>query len=485
MHPPDRPHRAGAERPGGRGHVVGDLLGTRLDRGEPGSEEADRVRIEQHEHRPGRDGSGEIEADFFQSGVDGDDGQQHPDTDDRAGNRVPECRRPRGELGHARSAEAACVGEQRREDQAHERGDGHELQAVPQVPGELVEQRRAAGAALFGDRPQEQLEGGAEEGDEDHERARGRRRGRPSPGQPARSHSAVRAAGLSEPGPPATDAFEPDGEHGEREDDEREFAGRVAVVRSSPDPEDADRHGVDAEVLHGREVGERFHHHHGGTRRDRRANEREHDSPHRFGGSGTERPCREVGARRLVAKRGAGEQKHVRIQDEAERDDRAAERFDVGEPGVAPEPFAPLVLDRTGATSRRDGQVTEDVAGHRQRQDQQPAERLRPGKSVGGHQPRQPDPEHGAADRDADEQQRRRPDLTGESGPPLLAPHVGLRSEHARHQHEDRDRDGDRREDRGRRPAEPVPPRTWARFVRRQRHRLSVDTTVSRTPPRP
>ena len=51
---------------------------------------------------------------------------------------------------------------------------------------------------------------------------------------------------------------------------ERELAGGVAVVGATPDPEDADRHGVDAEVLHGREVGERLHHHHRGAGRDRR-----------------------------------------------------------------------------------------------------------------------------------------------------------------------------------------------------------------------
>ncbi len=179
---------------------------------------------------------GRFEADLFESGVDGDDREQHADADDGPGNRVSECRGPRGELGHSRSAEPACVGEQRREEQADERGDGDELQAVPQVPGELVEQRRAAWAALFGDRPQEQLQGGSDEGDEDHERARGRGRGRPPPGQPGRGHSAVRPAGLAEPGAPAADAFEPDREHGEREHDERESRwprrGRRFLARS-------------------------------------------------------------------------------------------------------------------------------------------------------------------------------------------------------------------------------------------------------------
>ena len=138
----------------------------------------------------------------------------------------------------------------------------------------------------------------------------------------------------AEAGPAPQHPFEPDGEQGEHEHQRGQFGGRVAVVGAPPDPEHADRHRVDAEVLDGGEVGERLHHDHGGPGGDRRTQHREHDAPRRLGRRGPERAGDEVGAGRLVAQRGPGQQVHVGVERERERDDGAGHRSDVGEPGI-------------------------------------------------------------------------------------------------------------------------------------------------------
>ena len=211
---------------------------------------------------------GRFEADPFESGVDGDHGEQHPHADDRAGDRVAECGRPCGEFGHRRPSEAAPVGEQCGQDQAHERGDRDELQAVPQVLGELVEQRcAAAGFAVRRSAHTISCRVGPTKATKTTSAHAPVAAAPRAPVKRAATMSAVGATGLAVSGASAADTFESDRQHGEREHDEREFAGGVAVVRASPDPEHTDRHGVDAEVLHGREIGECLHHHHRRARR--------------------------------------------------------------------------------------------------------------------------------------------------------------------------------------------------------------------------
>jgi hypothetical protein len=92
------------------------------------------------------------------------------------------------------------------------------------------------------------------------------------------------------------------------------------------------------------------------------------------GRSRAQRAGGEVGARGLIAQGGAGQEVHVGVQDEGERDDRTGQRFDIREPGVASEPFAPLILQISRAAQCGDREVAEDVARHRERQDEQPAE---------------------------------------------------------------------------------------------------------------
>ena len=106
-----------------------------------------------------------------------------------------------------------------------------------------------------------------------------------------------------------------------------------------------------------------------------------------------------AGGRRLVAQRGAGQQVHVRVQRQGERDDGAGHRADLGEPGVAAELVAPPRLDRAGDAEHRGRDEAEDVARHGQRQHERPAEHAPPGEAVGADQPGQPDAEHDRARR--------------------------------------------------------------------------------------
>ena len=212
---------------------------------------------------------------------------------------------------------------------------------MPQVAGVLIEQWRAAVAGLLPDRPHGELDHRADErGEHDGRTRAGRNDGAPA-GEPAALEARTRAAGLSESRAPASDPFEPDREQREGEHHRGELAGRVAVVRAAPDPEHADRHGVDPEVLHRGEVGERLHHHDRAPGGDRRTDQREHDAAGGLGRSRAERACGVVGPGRLVAQRGACQQVHVRVEHEREGDDRASERLDVGEPGVEAEPRPP------------------------------------------------------------------------------------------------------------------------------------------------
>ena len=94
-----------------------------------------------------------------------------------------------------------------------------------------------------------------------------------------------------------------------------------------------------------REVGQRLHRHDRRAGGDRRPQHRHDDAAGRLATRRAERAGDERRRRRLVAQRRAGQQVHVRVQRQRERDDRAGHRADLREPGVAPELVAPPRLD--------------------------------------------------------------------------------------------------------------------------------------------
>ena len=117
------------------------------------------------------------------------------------------------------------------------------------------------------------------------------------------------------------------------------------------------------------------------------------------------------------------QQVHVRVQRQRQRDDRAGERADLREPGVAAELVAPPRLDRAGDAEHRGGDEAEDVARHRERQHERPADSTPPaGEPVGADEPRQARRRAPPRRSPRRPSARRRDDLVGQPGLPLLAP---------------------------------------------------------------
>ena len=191
--------------------------------------------------------------------------------------------------------EAAGVRDEHGDDEADDDGRDGQHEAVAEEVEVAVEQRRApvprcsriahaASCAVGAPKPSTTTARRADGGGD---------------GPPARAGGGAgcrrprRRPGRSGPGPRSTRSS-PMASSGEHEHQRGQLGGGVAVVRAPPDPEHADRHGVDAEVLHGGEVGERLHHHDGGAGGDRRAQHRQHDPPRRLGRRRAERAGHEV-----------------------------------------------------------------------------------------------------------------------------------------------------------------------------------------------
>ena len=308
----------------------------------------------------------------------------------------------------------------------------------------LLEQGCPAVAGLLLHGPGGQPGDRTDEGDADGQGAQRRRQRGSTTAQLDGLDAAAGADRLAEACPTARDALQGDGQQREAEDQGGELARRVAVVGAPPDAEHPDGDGVHAEVLDRGEVGERLHHDHGRAGGDGRADEGQHDAPGGLAGRGAEDPGGVVGAGRLVAQRGAGQQVDVGVQHQGEGGDGATDRLHRREPGVASEPGGPLVLDRPGAPERRQGQEPQDVAGHGQRQDERPAQQPRTREPVRADHPGQARAEHPGAGGGARQQDHGVQQLAGEPGAPLLGPHVGAGLQHADGEEEHRDGDGDR-----------------------------------------
>ena len=307
--------------------------------------------------------------------VEGDDGEDHAHRHDRPGHGVAGGGEPVGGAHDAGVGEAAGVRDRGRHDEADDDGGDGQHEAVAEEVEVAVEQRRAPRAPLLADGPRRQLGGRRAEGhDDDGARADAWRRRPATPAgggvrMPASSPPARpnRARPRSIRSMPMTSRANTSTSVASSAAASRSYVPRQ--IRNTPtDTVSTPKYCTVAKsvsvsitttaapaAMAGRSIGST-------TRRVASAERR------------AERAGHEVGARRLVPQRGPGQQVHVRVQRQRQRDDGAGHRADVGEPGVAAELVAPPRLHRPGDAEHRGGDEAEDVAGHGEREDQGPAD---------------------------------------------------------------------------------------------------------------
>ena len=256
---------------------VGHVGDARLDRRHPRGEEADRVGVGEGDERPGGGEAGQPEAGAIEQVVEGDEGEHDAHRDDRAGDGVADDADAAGDRDHPLRAEAAGVGDDDRRQQADPDRHRGERDAVAEELGVALDHRRAARAALLGDRPRDEPghRGPEGEGDDGGRRDGGGDRLASRTGASAR-RARARPPDSPNRARPRRTRSKPMASRASSEHEGGDLARRVTVVGAAPDPEHADRDGLLAEVLHGAEVGERLHRHDRRAGGDRRAQHRHH-----------------------------------------------------------------------------------------------------------------------------------------------------------------------------------------------------------------
>ena len=154
---------------------------------------------------------------------------------------------------------------------------------------------------------------------------------------------------------------------------------------------DGEGRGGDAEERGGADVVQRLHQGEARAERDRRPGERQRDPEEDRAAPGAERLGGFDQTRRLHEEEGAGRQVDVGAEDEAEEDDAAGKRADLGEGEVArmrqAEDGAKRGLHRADRMKDVEIGVGDDVGRDRQRQEERPVEDAAAGEFVSRHQP--------------------------------------------------------------------------------------------------
>jgi hypothetical protein len=228
--------------------------------------------------------------------------------------------------------------------------------------------------------------------------------------------------------PAAAIAFERDQRGDQRQQRQRDLRGARQAAAVEPGGEDRQRQRLDAEIFAGADIVERLQQRQRHADRQRRPRQWQrdvaHQAPRRCAGGA----CRvdEDGALRLEHR--AGRQIHIGIEHEAYDQHGAAERTDRRKPvfigGAPAEQAAQRRLHGAGGVQDVHVDVSGDVGRDRERQRQQPQQRVAAGKAERGHQPGAAgagDCRHGG---DAGEQQRglhrrRRQDIGDEMRPDI------------------------------------------------------------------
>ena len=257
------------------------------------------------------------------------------------------------------------------------------------------------------------------------------------------------------------DEEDDDGEHDEGE------LGRAGEVRLvDPGRIDRKRQRPDAEELRGADVVQRLHQGEAGADGDRRAGERQGDAEEDLAAPGAEGARRLDEADRLHQEEGAGREVDVRVEDEAEKQDGAAEGADLRQAEILrarnAEDGADRRLHRPDRVEDVEIGVGDDVGRHGERQEQRPVEDAPAGEVVGRHQPGGAGADRDDDDADAGKEKRRRRHRLGEDVFGEVAPDLGRAAGSDEAERDDGDEDEDR-DERRRRSESACPPRREAR----------------------
>ena len=446
----------------------GDLLGhlghTGLDGVEPRCQEPDAVGVDETDKGTGGDRAGETQADALEHVVERNQAEHDTHRHDRSRDGIADSGEPRREAGRSARDESRPVGDEDRGEHAHDGGEQCELQGVAE---ELEEAFGVRGAPRPGDLlecPRHELESRGQEREEQHDAADGKGGPRSRPLEATGPEPGRSTGGLTEAGPAAHDALEPDDHQRNHQHEGRELRCGVTIEGAAPDAEDADRHGVNAEILDGCEVGDRLHHHDGHASGECRSKHRDHDTTRCLERSGAEGSRNVVGRPGLVGERSASQQEDVRVEHEREDHDRATHRLDLGEPCVTTKPVAPLVLYRTGETEDRHGHESEHVRRHRKWCDQQPTKGFRSREAVGADKPGETAAEKKGAEAHPDQEHCGVDKLAGQARVPLLTPDLGLGIQDADCKEADRDDDQRSEHERATGPASAAGPVSGGRL---------------------
>ena len=201
------------------------------------------------------------------------------------------------------------------------------------------------------------------------------------------------------------------GQHQQHQQHQRggELRRRDRLAEREPGAIDAGGEGVDAEVLHRAEVGQRLHQRERHAAGDRRPGERHRDLEEAAPRPAAQRAADVDHAGALLEEGGAREQVDVGVEHQRHDRDRATERADRREPVVGPAPVHDVAqegLHRAGELQKVGVGVADDVGRDRERQQQRPLEDAAPGEVAHADQPGGADPDRDHPEPDAGREQR-------------------------------------------------------------------------------
>ena len=181
-------------------------------------------------------------------------------------------------------------------------------------------------------------------------------------------------------------------QHGDDEHDGDRQLRRAAEVRAvDPGRVDDRRQAVDAEILHGAQIVDHFHHGERGAHHERRPADGKGDREEGAPAAGTQRARRGVRRSRLHQEEGAAGGIGIGVEHEAEHEHRTGEAADLREPvvlrGGSTGDGAQQRLGGAGEIEQFGEAVGGEVGRNGERQHQQPLEPGAAGEIVMGHEP--------------------------------------------------------------------------------------------------
>ncbi len=378
-------------------------------------QEANDVGVDQRGARPEQEESGRDAQHTGGGGVDqpihAGDHRQQADGQDRTGHGVAERRHAREGGRPPASVKAYRIHDehtardrQRRRDQRHRHGTQH--------LGD--DSRREAGELQAGDGRVHEIRQGDHEADGHGDGAGGQGGDAGPSAEPVRRQGprllrVVRVA----PVPPRA-ALEDNEAHDDGEHRQGDLGGARQVGARDPGRVDRDGERAHAEELGGADVVERLHHREACPDGNRRTRKRERHAPEQGATAHAERARHVHQVRRLHQEHRARRQVDIRVEHEAEQDDAARHRADVGQPeltrAVVAEQRAQRRLERPDWMQDVEIRVGDDVGGNGEGQEERPVEHPAAGEVVRGDEPGRRGAERDGEHADAGEQHHRRAD---------------------------------------------------------------------------